>query len=179
MCGFKKSSDSFGLLALTPKLDEHVSGYVQCIQLRISFTANTQRKTVEMTVPINHCVNDNFDDRPEKTWLTNSEWKSWDRAARTACCCMVLYHHWSSFYIYLLFLGFKTRPSAHRRGFPLLDAGKVWKKCLLLSTKNLPDRSEKKTNFCSLVLLGTPLHREKNCIKFQLKETPISWTGFH
>lgn len=32
MCGFKNSSDSFGLLALTPKLDEHVCGYVQCIK---------------------------------------------------------------------------------------------------------------------------------------------------
>ena len=126
-----------------------------------------------------YSVNDNFDDRPEKTRLTNSEWKSWDRAARTACCCMVLYDHWSSFHIYLLFVGFKTRQSAHWRGFPLLDPGKVWKKCLLLSTKNLPDRSEKKTNFCSLVLPWTPLHRQKNCSKFQWKETPISWTGFH
>ena len=145
MCGFKNSSDLFGLRALTPKLDEHVCGYVQFI--RITFTANTQRKTVEMTIPINHCVNDNFDDRPEKTRLTNSEWKSWDRAARTACCCMVLYYHWSSFHIYLLFVGFKTRQSAHTRGFPLLDPGKVWKKVFVALHKKLAWSFWKKDQF--------------------------------
>ena len=148
--------------------------------LRITFTANTQRKKVEMTIPINHCVNDNFDDRPEKTWPTNSEWKSRDRAARTACCCMVLYYHWSSFHIYLLFVGFKTRQSAHTRGFPLLDPGKVWKKCLLLSTKNLPDLSEKKDQFLKFgPSLNSTSSGKKNCSKFKWKETPISWSGFH
>ena len=32
MCGLKESSRSFGLRALTPKLDEHVCGYVQFIK---------------------------------------------------------------------------------------------------------------------------------------------------